>query len=207
MRILGAAVVGTGFIGPVHVEAIRRLGHRVVGILGSTPEKSKTAATALGLPKGFDSLEQLLLDPEVDVVHLASPNREHFTQCKKVLAAGKHLICEKPLGMSEMETSELVKLASASSVVTAVNYNVRFYPMVLDARARIRRGEIGTIFHITGSYFQDWLLYPSDFNWRVLAEFGSELRAVADIGTHWLDTVCFITGLNGRDYRLGHFAL
>ena len=196
MRILGAAVVGTGFIGPVHVEAIRRLGHRVVGILGSTPEKSKTAATALGLPKGFDSLEQLLLDPEVDVVHLASPNREHFTQCKKVLAAGKHLICEKPLGMSEMETSELVKLASASSVVTAVNYNVRFYPMVLDARARIRRGEIGTIFHITGSYFQDWLLYPSDFNWRVLAEFGSELRAVADIGTHWLDTVCFITGLN-----------
>jgi predicted dehydrogenase len=195
MRILGAAVVGTGFIGPVHVEAIRRLGHRVVGILGSAPEKSRASAEALRIPFGYATYDELLADPAVDVVHLASPNRDHFGQCKAALAAGKHVVCEKPLAMTTAETAELVKLAAASDLVTAVNYNVRFYPMVLDARARVRQGEVGDVFHVTGSYFQDWLLLPTDFNWRVLAEHGGALRAVADIGTHWLDTVCFVTGL------------
>jgi predicted dehydrogenase len=194
MRRLGAAVVGTGFIGPVHVEAIRRLGHQVVGILGSSHEKSKAAAQKLGIENGYQSLEELLKDPAVHVVHLASPNRDHFEQCKTVLASGKHLICEKPLAMTVNETQELVKLAEKSSSVTAVNYNVRFYPMVLDAKARVERGEVGSLFHVTGSYLQDWLLYDTDFNWRVMAEQGGELRAVADIGTHWLDTICFVTG-------------
>ena len=195
MRTLGAAVIGTGFIGPVHVEAIRRLGHRVVGILGSTPEKSWTAAGAMHVPCGYASLDELLADTLVDVVHVASPNRDHFAQTKRVLEAGKHVICEKPLAMTTAETAELVALAERVGVVAAVNYNVRFYPLVQDLRARVRAGELGDVFHVCGSYLQDWLLYDTDFNWRVLAENGGPLRAVADIGTHWLDTVGFVTGL------------
>ncbi len=195
MKTLGVAVVGTGFIGPVHVEAVRRLGHTVVGILGSSADKSAAAADALDIPNGYTSFDELLGDPAVDVVHIASPNREHFDQCKRAIAAGKHVMCEKPLAMTTAETAELVRLAGASNVVTAVNYNVRFYPLVLDLRERVRRGDLGDVLHVTGSYLQDWLLYDTDFNWRVQADAGGELRAVADIGTHWIDTVCFVTGL------------
>lgn len=196
MQATGTAIVGTGFIGPVHVEALRRLGRRVVGILGSTPEKSAQSARALGLEKGYGSFEDVLADPAVTVVHLASPNRYHFEQCRSALAAGKHVVCEKPLAMTTAETAELVKLAAGHPhLVTAVNYNVRFYPLVLEARDRIHAGDLGEVFHVTGSYLQDWLMYVSDFNWRVLPAAGGELRAVADIGTHWLDTICFVTGL------------
>jgi len=195
MTSIGAAVVGTGFIGPVHVEALQRLGVPVIGILGSTPEKSQVAARALNLSRGYTSYAELLADTSVTVVHLASPNRLHFEQCRQALAVGKHIICEKPLAMHSGETSELVRLAAASQRVCAVNYNIRFYPLCLEARERVRRGELGQAFHITGSYVQDWLLFDTDFNWRVLAEEGGPLRAVADIGTHWLDLITFITGL------------
>lgn len=195
MNRLRSAVVGTGFIGPVHVEAIRRLGHEVVGILGSTPEKSRAAAEALHLDKGYTSLDELLADDAVQVVHLTSPNRHHFAQCQAVLAAGKHLICEKPLAMNSQQTAELVRLAEQAPVVTAVNYNVRYYPLCLEVRQRLQSGAYGRIYHVSGSYLQDWLLYDTDFNWRVLASEGGELRAVADIGTHWLDLIGFITGL------------
>ncbi len=195
MAAIGAAVVGIGFIGPVHVEALRRLGHRVVGILGSTPEKSFATAHALGLPRGYASLGELLDDPLAQVVHLASPNARHFEQCKRALDAGKHVVCEKPLALTSAETGELVVLARKKRAVAAVNYNVRFYPLVLEARERRKAGHLGRIFHITGDYLQDWLLLPNDYNWRVEATEGGALRAVADIGTHWLDTVCFIAGL------------
>lgn len=195
MRATGVAVVGTGFIGPVHVEALRRLGRDVTGVLGSSPEKSRAAAAALRLPKGYDSFAAVLADPAVGSVHLTSPNRHHFEQCKAAIAAGKHVVCEKPLAMTSAETGELARLAAASNVVTAVNYNVRYYPVCLEARERRLAGALGPIHHVTGSYLQDWLLYDTDFNWRVLAGEGGELRAMADIGTHWLDLVQFITGL------------
>jgi predicted dehydrogenase len=195
MKSFGVAVAGSGFIGPVHVEALRRIGQRVTGILGSSPEKSRSAAASLGLPRGYASFEELLADPDVDSVHLATPNAVHFEQCRQVLAAGKHVVCEKPLAMHSNETAELVRLASTVPVVAAVNFNIRFYPLVLEARERVRSGELGDVFHVTGSYFQDWLLFPTDYNWRVQANRAGPLRAVADIGTHWLDTVGFITGL------------
>jgi predicted dehydrogenase len=195
MRAFGVAVVGTGFIGPVHIEALRRLGHRVVGVLGSSPEKSRLAAASLGIDKGYASYDELLNDRDVNVVHLTSPNKAHFEQCKRAFAAGKHIVCEKPLAMNSIETSELVKLAQASKLVAAVNYNVRYYPINLESRERRIAGGLGRLLHINGSYLQDWLLHDTDFNWRVLAEEGGPLRAVADIGTHWLDLIGFISGL------------
>lgn len=191
---LAAAVVGTGFIGPVHVEALRRIGIPVVGILGSNFERSRAAAATLGIERGYRSIDELLADERVQVVHLTTPNRHHFEQCQRALGAGKHVICEKPLALTVDETAELVRLAAERPrQVAAVCYNVRFYPLNLEAKSRLHG--LGSVFHVTGSYVQDWLLHPTDFNWRVLAAEGGTLRAVADIGTHWLDLVQFVTGL------------
>ena len=176
---ISAAVVGTGFIGPVHVEALRRLGVRVAGIVGSSAEKSAAAAESLGLARGYRDLRELLSDRAVDVVHLTSPNRYHREQVLACLAAGKHVVCEKPLAMTSAETGALVEAAKAHPhLVTAVNYNVRFYPLCLQARAMIRNGEIGDILHVTGSYMQDWLLHPTDYNWRV--EAGADNKGAGD---------------------------
>jgi predicted dehydrogenase len=191
---LSAVVVGTGFIGPVHVEGLRRAGVHVAGIVGSSPEKSQLAAEQLGLPRGYATLDDVLADPAVDSVHLATPNRLHFAQAAAVLRAGKHVLCEKPLAMTSSETADLVRIAAESARAAGVAYNIRFYPLCHEAAARVADGSLGKILHVTGSYVQDWLLYDSDFNWRVLAEDGGNLRAVADIGTHWLDLVQFIVG-------------
>jgi len=191
---LSAVVVGTGFIGPVHVEGLRRAGVHVAGIVGSSPEKSQLAAEQLGLPQGYATLDDVLADPTVDSVHLATPNRLHFAQAAAVLRAGKHVLCEKPLAMTSYETADLVRIATESARAAGVAYNIRFYPLCHEAAARVADGSLGNILHVTGSYVQDWLLYDCDFNWRVLAEDGGNLRAVADIGTHWLDLVQFIVG-------------
>jgi predicted dehydrogenase len=190
---LFAVVVGTGFIGPVHIEALRRLGRPVLGVLGSSRERSRQAAHRYNVSRVYESLDEVVEDPMCGVVHITSPNHLHFSQCKQVLAAGKHLICEKPLALNSAETAELLRLAAQTNVVTAVNYNVRYYPINVEVRARIAADQLGRLFHVTGSYVQDWLLHDHDFNWRVLAEESGPSRAVADIGTHWLDLIGYIT--------------
>ncbi len=196
MQGIGAAIVGTGFMGSVHAEALLRAGVPVVGVVGSSPAKSRRAAESLGIPRAYDTFEAVLADPAARSVHLATPNRLHFDQARRALLAGKHVLCEKPLAMDAAESAALVALARERPRQAAgVNYNVRSYPLCLEARDRARRGEIGTVRHVCGSYAQDWLLNDNDYNWRVLAEEGGELRAVADIGTHWLDLVQSVTGL------------
>lgn len=189
-----AVVVGTGFIGPVHVEGLQRAGVHVAGIVGSSPDKSRAAAEKLGLPRGYASLDEVLADEAVDSVHLATPNRFHFEQAAAVLRAGKHVVCEKPLAMTSHESAELVRLAAQSSRAAAVAYNIRFYPLCHEAATRARDGSLGELLHVHGSYVQDWLLWETDFNWRVMSDDGGQLRAVADIGTHWLDLIQFVTG-------------
>ena len=198
MGDFSVAVVGTGVIGPVHVEALQRAGRQVVGILGSTPQKSKEAAATLGLETGYESFEQILNDSRIKSVHLATPNRLHFDHAARALQAGKHVMCEKPLAMDSSESAQLVTLAQEaqkSNIAAGVNYNIRYYPLCREAADRARQGELGDLFHVAGSYVQDWLFKDTDFNWRVLSEDGGEMRAVSDIGTHWLDLILFITGL------------
>ncbi len=195
MYDIGTAVVGAGFIGPVHVEALRRLGIRVTGILGCDQTESQSAMQTLGLPKAYASFEEVLADESARAVHLAVPNVLHYDMSKRALQAGKHVMCEKPLAMNSTESAELVALAKESGSVAAVCYNIRFYPLNLEARDMAARGELGDVYAVNGSYVQDWLLHDTDYNWRVLADQGGELRAVADIGTHWMDLVLSITGL------------
>jgi predicted dehydrogenase len=195
MYDLRAAVIGAGFIGPVHVEALQRIGVEVVGVLGSSQLKSSQAAERMGIPMAYANLDDLLADERVDVVHVTTPNRFHFEQASHALRAGKHVMCEKPLAMDAKQSAALVDLAHSTGLAAGVNYNIRFYPLCLEARERVGGGELGQVYSVCGSYVQDWLLYPTDYNWRVLADQGGELRAVADIGTHWLDLITAITGL------------
>jgi len=190
---LRAGVIGTGFIGPVHIEALRRLGVQVTA-LADIPSVVEAAAARLGVPQAFGDYHDLLRSPEVDVVHIAAPNRFHCEMALAALKAGKHCICEKPLAMDTRETARIVKLAKASGTVFAVNYNVRFYPAVLQMRQWVANGDLGEIIHVNGSYFQDWLFKDTDYNWRLLPQEGGKLRAVADIGTHWMDTASFVLG-------------
>jgi predicted dehydrogenase len=189
-----AGVAGTGFIGPVHVEALRRLGVRVKGISSATLEIAEEARQQLNLEHAYPSFEAMLEDDELDVIHLAVPNVLHYPMVKQVLAAGKHVMCEKPLAMTSEQGEELVKLAAATNLKAGVNYNLRFYPMNLEVKDRLAKGD-ARVFSVVGGYQQDWLLYDTDYNWRVLADQGGALRAVSDIGTHWLDLLHFTTGL------------
>ena len=191
-----AAVVGTGFIGPVHAEALHRMGVNVRGILGSSPEKSQKAAQSIGLEIGYDDYQQILDDPQVDVVHITTPNVFHFDMAKRALLAGKHVVCEKPLAMTSAETAELVEIAEANPhLISAVNYNIRFYPMALHAHELVQKGEIGEVYSVRGGYVQDWLLFDTDWSWRLQSEMSGDTRAIGDIGTHWMDLVGYITGL------------
>jgi predicted dehydrogenase len=149
----------------------------------------------LGIPRAFGSLKEMLVDPDIDVVHLATPNYLHYSHAKAALLAGKHVVCEKPLSMNATESAELVELAAEKKLVNAVNFNIRMYPLVQQARSMVQSGELGDMFILQGSYLQDWLLLPTDWNWRLEPDLGGTLRAVGDIGSHWLDLLTFITGL------------
>ncbi len=195
MDQLRAAVIGVGFVGRAHVEALRRQGIPVQGILGSTPERGKETADSLRIDRAYASLDELVQDRTVDVVHICTPNYLHFDECQQSLDAGKHVMCEKPLAMNAKESAALVELARAKQRVGGVAYNLRFYPLCHEARALVQRGAIGEPRLIQASFLQDWLLYPSDWNWRLEPQLGGALRAVSDIGTHCLDLVMWITGL------------
>jgi predicted dehydrogenase len=190
---LSAAIVGLGFVGRAHLEALRRLGIPVHGVLGSTPERSKAASESMRLPRAYDSLDEIAADASVQVVHLCTPNHLHFQSASQLLRAGKHVLCEKPLSLDSRESAALVALLKETGQVGAVTYNLRYYPLCQEARALVRKGSIGQVKLVHGSFLQDWLLYPTDWNWRLDSNLGGELRAVSDIGTHWLDLVTWIT--------------
>ena len=192
---IGVGVAGTGFIGPAHVEALRRNGIQVLGLAEVNEERAHQKAAELGIPRAYGSLDAMLADPEIDVVHLATPNYLHHPHAKAALLAGKHVVCEKPLAMNTKESGELVQLAAEKRLVNAVNHNIRMYPLVQQAHSLVKSGELGELFIMQGSYLQDWLLLPTDWNWRLEPDLGGTLRAVGDIGTHWLDLITFITGL------------
>jgi predicted dehydrogenase len=191
---IGAAVIGTGFIGTVHVEALRRIGVDVRGVLGSTAERGAARADALGVRRAYASLDDLLADDSVSVVHVTSPNDLHVSQSRAVLGAGKHVVCEKPLAMTSADSAGLVTLAAETGLVNATNFNIRYYPLNQHARQVVVEGGLGEVRLVTGRYFQDWLLLESDWNWRLQPDRGGALRAVGDIGSHWLDLMTFVTG-------------
>src|SRR5260221_11598759 len=189
-----AAVIGAGLVGKAHIEALRRLPVRVRGTLVSSGERSDAAAKALGLERAYKSIDEIAADPEVTAVHICTPNYVHFEQAAKLMRAGKHVLCEKPLALDSRESATLVALANETNRVGGVAHNLRYYPLCVQAKALIESGAIGQVKLVHGGFLQDWLTYPTDWNWRLESKLGGELRAVSDIGTHWLDLIQWITG-------------
>ena len=191
---LGAAFVGGGFMGDVHSRAARAARARLVGVASSSPDRARDAAERLGTERSYRSFDELLADGEVDVVHLCTPNALHAEQAQAVIAVGKHVVCEKPLATSVPDALAMTTDAAEAGVVATVPFVYRFHPMVREARARFREGEAGQLLTIQGAYLQDWLLERSSDNWRVDTEAGGPSRAFADIGSHLVDLIEFITG-------------
>lgn len=193
-KTLNVAVIGTGFIGRVHVRSARLAGAYVVGVAASTPERSAAAAASLNVPKGYSSGIDATRDPDVDVIHICTPNAYHMEVAQAALEAGKHVVCEKPLATSLSDARTLTDLAQSKGLVATVPFVNRFHPMVREARARVQSADTGKLYLIQGSYLQDWLLEPGDTNWRVDAAAGGASRAFADIGSHLCDLLEWITG-------------
>jgi len=191
---LRTAVVGTGFIGRVHVRCARLAGAEVVGVAASTPERSAEAAQSMQVPRGYASGLEAARDKEVDVIHICTPNAFHMEVAQAALEAGKHVICEKPLATSLQDATTLTELAKRKGLVGTVPFINRFHPMVREARARVQSEETGKLYLIQGSYLQDWLMQAGDTNWRVDATAGGASRAFADIGSHLCDLLEWITG-------------
>src|SRR4051794_33271621 len=188
-----AGIVGTGWMALVHTEALRRIGVEVVGMVGSSPARTRAKAHPL-LPAPFDSLDELFAVPGLQAVHITSPNDVHAAQAAAVIDAGLAVVCEKPLGVDSTETAELVARAGAAGVVNAVCFNLRYYAQNQNAAAEVAAGTIGTPRLVSGHYLQDWLLLETDWNWRLDTERQGTLRAIADIGSHWIDLSSFVTG-------------
>ncbi len=193
-KSLRAAVAGTGFIGAVHARSARLAGAELVGVAASTPERSAEAAEALGAERAFESAEALVAAPDVDVVHICTPNHLHLPLAEAALAAGKHVICEKPLAVDAAGAQRLVDAARGTDRLAAVPFVYRYYPTVREARARVASGRAGAVRLLHGTYLQDWLSSSADDNWRVDEALGGASRAFADIGSHWCDLAEFVSG-------------
>jgi predicted dehydrogenase len=195
MNTIKVGIIGTGFIGPTHIEAMRRLGFvEIVGLAGSSRESAERKAKELCIPRVYSNYKEMLADPDIQVIHNCTPNALHFSINKDIISSGKHVLSEKPLATSAEESKELLDLARQHKIVHGVNFNYRQYPIVQQLRSMISNDELGKVNLIHGSYLQDWLLYETDYNWRLAPEVGGRSRAVADIGSHWCDTVQHVTG-------------
>ena len=191
---LRAAIAGTGFIGRVHARSVRLAGGELAAVAASSPESSAAAAAELHAGRAFGSAEEMVRDPDIDVVHICTPNHLHLPLAEAALAAGKHVVCEKPLALDAAQAEHLVDVAAGSGLQAAVPFVYRYYATVREARERIRTGRTGALRLLHGTYLQDWLLRPDDTNWRVDADVGGSSRAFADIGSHWCDLAEFVSG-------------
>ncbi len=193
-RKLRTGIIGIGFIGAVHIEQLRRLGNVDVVALTDTVDAQKKA-DALCVPKGYEDYREMIDKENLDCIHICTPNSTHYEIACYAMDKGVNVLCEKPMAVSTEEAEKLLAYAREKKLIHAMNFNCRFYPLAYQMREMIRNGELGDVFTIHGSYNQDWLFYDTDYNWRLEPELSGRSRAFADIGSHWIDLVQFITGL------------
>jgi predicted dehydrogenase len=195
MKKMKVGLIGTGYIGLVHLEIVRRLVEvEVVAVADCDLGRARAAADKLGIPKVYGCGEDLIADEEVEVVHNCTPNHLHFDLNRRALVARKSLLSEKPLALDSRESGELVSLARQHGTLTAINFCYRYYPVVQEAAARVRRGELGDVRAFVGHFLQDWLFFETDYSWRLDPKVAGRANVVADLGSHWCDLVQFITG-------------
>ncbi len=194
MKKFKVGVIGIGFIGAVHIEQLRRLGNVDVVAL-ATLDNAKEQAEKMFVPKGYEDYREMINHENLDAVHICTPNNTHYEMAMFAMEHGVHVVCEKPMTTTLEEAEELLKKAKEKNVIHAMNFNCRFYPMAYQMKEMIKNNELGDIYTIHGGYLQDWLFYDTDYNWRLEPELSGESRAFADIGSHWIDLVEFVTDL------------
>jgi len=196
MKKLKTGILGMGYIGGSHIDAVRRIPEcELWAVADANYSVAKDKAERYQIPKCYASIDELLADPDIEVIHNCTPNNLHTEINKKIIAAGKHLLSEKPLALNSQEAEELLAVkAEHPEVVAGVNFNYRMNPMVQEMRARVASGEVGKINGVHGCYLQDWLLYDVDYSWRLEPAISGPSCCVADIGSHWMDLVEHITG-------------
>jgi predicted dehydrogenase len=196
MKKISAALIGTGFMCKVHAENVRRLRNvEISAVAGSNAEKAHAFGESIGVTRTTGDYRTLLQDPSIDAVHLLVPNALHYPMCRDALQAGKHVLCEKPFTITVGEAHELVDLAARTRLAHCIQHNLRYYPVVQQVRRMIQKGDLGEIRIVQGTYSQDWLLYDTDWNWRVESKLNGPLRAMGDIGSHWMDMIQHLIGL------------
>ncbi|MGA8029678.1 MAG: Gfo/Idh/MocA family oxidoreductase [Bryobacteraceae bacterium] len=196
MTKIKTAIIGTGFMGKVHAENVRRLGNvEIAAVVGSRPETARKFAESAGIPLATSNIKDVLDDREIVAVHICTPNVDHFPMSLAAIDAGKAVLCEKPMTMNVDEARRLVDAAKAKDAVNCVEHNLRYYPVVQQIRQMIAHGDLGEILIVQGTYSQDWLLYETDWNWRLDAKSNGKLRVMGDIGSHWMDMIQHLTGL------------
>ena len=191
---LRAGIIGVGFIGAVHAEQLRRLGNVEVAAIADTADPQKKA-DSLHVPRGYADYREMIDVENLDCVHVCTPNNSHYEIARYAMEKGVHVVCEKPMAVTPKEAEALLAYAEEKKLIHAMNFICRFYPLAFQIREMIRNGELGDVFTVHGGYFQDWLFYDTDYNWRLEPELSGESRAFADIGSHWIDLVEFLTGL------------
>ena len=195
MKTIKVGLIGTGYIGMVHLEMLRRLGGIEVAAVADKDEGlARAAAAKFAIPKVYRSADELIADHEVEVVHDCAPNNVHFDINAKALRAGKDVLSEKPLALDSRESAELLALAQEHKTLTAINFCYRYYPVVQEAAARARRGDLGDVRAFAGHFLQDWLFFETDYSWRLDPKVAGKANVIADLGSHWCDLVQFITG-------------
>ncbi|HSO01202.1 MAG TPA: Gfo/Idh/MocA family oxidoreductase, partial [Gaiellaceae bacterium] len=192
---VAAALVGGGFMGQVHAHALRAAGIPIVGVASSSRASAEAAAARLGIPRAYADVDELLADEAVTLVHVLTPNATHAALATAALDAGRHVVCEKPLATTAADATALASRASDAGLIAAVPFVYRFHPMVREVRERALDGRLGKLALIHGSYLQDWMLPRETANWRVDPAAGGESRAFADIGSHWIDLIEWVTGV------------
>jgi predicted dehydrogenase len=196
MKTLRTVLIGTGFMGRVHAENLRRLGNvEIAAVAGSDEAKAREFGADIGVETTTGNYQTLIEDPTIDAVHVLTPNALHHPMCRAALLAGKHVLCEKPFTVSAAEASDLVELAAKARLANCIQHNLRYYPIVQQIRRMIERGDLGEILIVQGTYSQDWLLHDTDWSWRVDSKANGILRAMGDIGSHWMDAIEHVSGL------------
>ena len=204
--MIKVAVIGTGYIGPVHIEALRRIsGVQVTTVVDTNIELARSTAKRYNIEKACSDYQEVLKDPAIDAIHNCTPNKYHYGITREAMQAGKHVMSEKPLAMTREEAEELVEVANTTGIVHGIDFCYRYYPVVQDMAVRIRRGNLGDVRMVAGTYFQDWLSNPTDFSWRLVRSESGASNITADLGSHWFDLIQFTTGLKVSEV-IGDFA-
>ena len=198
--MIRVGLIGTGYIGKVHLEALSRIGGvRVLSVTDTNKKMAEESAVLYGIPSVANDSNEIIQNPEIDVIHNCTPNKYHFNITKEALLAGKQVLSEKPLSMSLEEAEELVDLAEKKKAVTGVHFCYRYYPVVQEMASRIRENSLGDVRLVTGTWFQDWLSKDTDYSWRLDKRESGDSNITADLGSHWFDLIQFVTGLKVKE--------